>query len=166
MPTQLSKDMQDFKDAASKFASGVTIVAVKNEDNFHAMTVSAFTTISMEPLMIMVSISNKSKMHDILKQQKRFSVSILNKNQTDVSNHFAGKKQSNDFGQSIMIDIDDDKKEEYKIVSESLAFFLCNLEEVYEKGDHTLFFGKVNKSWTNPMPKSALVYFSRNYHSV
>jgi flavin reductase (DIM6/NTAB) family NADH-FMN oxidoreductase RutF len=168
MPIQkLNQQSQEFKDAASKFASGVTVVAVKNEDNFHAMTVSAFTTISMEPLMIMVSISNKSKMHDILKQQKRFSVSILNKNQTDISNHFAGKKQSDDFAQSIMIDVDDDKKEEYKIVSGSLAFFLCDLEEIYEKGDHTLFFGKVNKSWTNPIPNgSALIYFSRNYHSV
>ena len=62
MPIQkLNQQSQEFKDAASKFASGVTVVAVKNEDNFHAMTVSAFTTISMEPLMIMVSISNKSK---------------------------------------------------------------------------------------------------------
>ena len=165
MPMQLNKDAQDFKDAASKFASGVTIVAVKTDNDFHAMTVSAFSTISMDPLLIMVCISNKAKMHDILLNHKKFSVSILEESQSAISNHFAGQKQPDllgqDFGKANMINID----EHYNIVNNSSSFFLCELDESYEKGDHTLFFGKVIKSQSIVL-KKPLIYYSRGYSSI
>ncbi len=165
MPTQLSKDMQDFKDTAAKFASGVTIVTVKTDNDFHAMTVSAFSTISMDPLLVMVSISNKSKMHDILLNQKKFSISILEESQSAVSNHFAGQKQHDllgqDFGKANMISID----ENFNIINEAAGFFLCDLDEAYEKGDHTLFFGKVIKSQFVAV-KKPLIYYSRGYSLI
>ena len=165
MPMQLNKDTQDFKDAASKFASGVTVVTVKTDNDFHAMTVSAFSTISMDPLLIMVCISNKSKMHDILLNHKKFSVSILEENQGGVSSHFAGQKQPDVFGQDYgklnVINFD----ENYNIVNDALGFFLCDLDEAYEKGDHTLFFGRVIKS-QSITTKKPLIYYSRGYSTV
>ena len=165
MPTQLSKDMQDFKDAATKFASGVTVVSVKTDTDFHAMTVSAFSTISMDPLLIMVCISNKSKMHNILLNHKKFSVSILEESQGNISSHFAGQKQldvlGQDFGKANMVSID----EHYNIVDNAASFFLCNLDEAYEKGDHTLFFGRVVKS-QSITTKKPLIYYSRGYSTV
>lgn len=165
MPMQLNKDTQDFKDTASKFASGVTVVTVKTDNDFHAMTVSAFSTISMDPLLIMVCISNKSKMHDILLNHKKFSVSILEESQGNISSHFAGQKQPDIFGQDFgkvnMINID----EHYNIINNASGFFLCDLDESYEKGDHTLFFGKVIKSQSIIL-KKPLIYYSRGYSTI
>jgi flavin reductase (DIM6/NTAB) family NADH-FMN oxidoreductase RutF len=158
---QMDKDA--FKNAASKFPTGV-VVAITNHDNtWHGMTISSFTTISMDPLIVMISISKKAKMHDILMNPKnsKFSISILTENQKELSNQFAGKK-------SEIIDKNINKyisnpEDGYTVLNGSMSYFLCDLDEAYNKGDHTLFFGKVNKSWSSNDNRKPLVYYSRSY---
>jgi flavin reductase (DIM6/NTAB) family NADH-FMN oxidoreductase RutF len=162
-----------FKNAASKFASGV-VVAITNyrHENdelakpWHGMTISSFTTISMDPMLIMIAVSKKAKMHEFLLQQEqcKFTVSILSDTQKDLSNHFAGQK-SEEIANSLeskVIHLGDD----YTFVKGCLSYFLCELNEAYDKGDHTLFFGNVIEAQTNEDNKNPLVYYSRSYNQL
>jgi len=160
-PAQIS-----FKSAASKFPSGVVVAITNHNDTWHGMTISSFTTISLDPLLVMIAISNRSKMHDLLKQQDscKFSISVLSDDQSNVSSHFAGQKKeeiSNDL-ENHVIHLNDD----YTIIKNSLSHFLCELDESISKGDHTLYFGRVIDSQTTLNDSKPLVYYSRSYSSI
>ena len=162
-----------FKNAASKFASGV-VVAITNyhiEDNelakpWHGMTISSFTTISLDPMVVMIAVSKKAKMHELLLQQEqcKFTVSVLSDMQKDLSNHFAGQKSEEITHnlESKVIHLGDD----YTFVKGCLSYFLCELNEAYDKGDHTLFFGNVIEAQTNEDNKNPLVYYARSYNQL
>ena len=154
-----------FKSAASKFPSGVVVAITNYDDTWHGMTISSFTTISLDPLLVMIAISNRSKMHDLLKQQDscKFSISILADDQSNVSSHFAGQKReeiSNDLENNV-IHLND-----HTVIKNCLSYFLCELDESINKGDHTLYFGRVIDSQTTPTDTNPLVYYSRSYHSL
>jgi flavin reductase (DIM6/NTAB) family NADH-FMN oxidoreductase RutF len=169
-----SLEKSEFKNAASKFASGI-VIAITNyqeEDNelshpWHGMTISSFTTISMDPMLIMIAVSKKAKMHELLLQQQdncKFSISVLSEHQKELSSHFAGQKikEISNSLESNVIHLGND----YTFIKGCLSYFLCELNEAYDKGDHTLFFGNVVDTQTFENNKMPLIYYSRSYNKL
>lgn len=81
----------DFRNAMRKFASGVCIVASGEGDDRRGMTVSAFTSVSAEPPMVLVCLNRSSSSHDALSTAPVFSVNILSGLQEEVALTFAGR---------------------------------------------------------------------------
>ena len=164
-------EQSDFKKAASKFASGVVIAITNYQDEnnelsrpWHGMTISSFTTISMDPMIVMISISKKAKMHELLLQQQnncKFSISVLSENQKELSSHFAGQKvkEISNSLESNVIHLGND----YTFIRGCSSYFICELDEAYDKGDHTLFFGHVIDAQASEDDKKPLIYYSRTY---
>ncbi len=169
-----SLEKSAFKNAASKFASGVVIAITNYQDEnnelsrpWHGMTISSFTTISMDPMIIMIAVSKKSKMHELLLQQEnncKFSISVLSENQKELSTHFAGQKikEISNSLESNVIHLGND----YTFIRGCASYFICELEEAYSKGDHTLFFGQVVDAQTTEDNKKPLIYYSRSYNKL
>ena len=169
-----SLDKSAFKNAASKFASGVVIAITNYQDEnnelsrpWHGMTISSFTTISMDPMIVMIAVSKKAKMHELLLQQQddcKFSISVLSETQAELSNHFAGQKvkEISESLESHVIHLGND----YTFIRGCSSYFICELEEAYDKGDHTLFFGQVVDAQTFEDDKKPLIYYSRSYNQL
>lgn len=161
--SDLTQSQLDFKAAAKHFPTGV-VVAIANQDTtWRGMTISSFTTISLDPLLIMIAVSKKAKMHDVLlqKEKYKFSVNILDDNQQNISNHFSGQK--------TLLDIDNQVEAlgDFTILKNYFAYFLCEVDDAIDKGDHTLFFGKVISSkCCVDTTRRPLVYYSRSYTQI
>src|SRR5215210_7314824 len=81
---------EEFRAAMGRFASGVTVVTVKREDKRPCgMTVSAFSSVSLEPPLILVCIDKRASVHDCFKEGSHFAVNILAEDQEVISRRFA-----------------------------------------------------------------------------
>lgn len=135
----MSVDAKAFKDALSRFASGVTIVTAESADEVVGITVSAFISVSLEPPLVLVSIDKRAKAHDVLARSDRFAVSVLAAGQEAISNYYAGWKAP---GQTVELARPDMA---IPVVPDALAWIDCSLHQAVEAGDHTLYIGRVER---------------------
>jgi len=129
----------DFKNALSRFASGVTVVSTKDSaGNLHGITVSAFCSVSLEPPMVLICIEKSTVSHYAFEESGVFVVNILRDSQAAASEKFAAPHP--------------DKFEEIEsypgiegvpIFKEALASLECRLTFSYHGGDHSIFVGQV-----------------------
>lgn len=127
----------DYKQALSRFVSGVTVMSVQVQGELHGMTASAFLSVSLDPPLILVSVAKSAKMHDLVPAAGRFAVSILRSEQQAFSNSFAG------YGDAEPKWVFDET--ETPVLAGSLAWIDCHLYGAHEAGDHTLYVGSVQK---------------------
>lgn len=147
-------DNQFFRQAMGKFTTGVTVITTKVDEGVHGMTANAFMSISLEPKLVTISIDNRAKMLDKIKASGKYAVSFLSDQQLDISMHFAGQKQMD---QEIAFDY----IQEIPIIPNALASVVCDVDQTYQVGDHTLFIGRVlDISVNNGEP---LTFFSGKY---
>src|SRR5262245_65533923 len=73
------------------FTTGVTVVTTARGDDVHAMTANAFTSVSLDPPLVLVSIDHRTRMHGLLPDTRRYGVSVLGSEQERVAWHFAGR---------------------------------------------------------------------------
>lgn len=163
----MSTFIQDFKTALSGFASGVTVVTYSTGDVDSGITVSAFSSVSLDPPLVLVCLNNGSPAVEAIESGKAFSVNILSADQSQVSNTFAKpgeermeylKKESQKRGENGVCHIPG-----------ALAVLDCELESMVSAGDHNIALGKVTAiHMENPITDSTqpLVYFNRNYRTT
>ena len=82
-------DAETFKDALASWATGVTVLTTEHEGQVYGITASSFSTLSMEPLLVLVCIQNGNHLERMVPASQKFAVSVLARDQEAVSNHFA-----------------------------------------------------------------------------
>ncbi|MFD2272597.1 styrene monooxygenase NADH-dependent flavin reductase subunit StyB [Undibacterium arcticum] len=118
------------------FPTGIAIVASEDDEGgIHGMTVSSFTSISLEPPTVMVSLK-AGKMHQLISRQGGYGVSILREDQQSYSVHFGGRPHT-------LLEPDFVVRERVPTVRDSLAWFECEIIERIQVQDHTLFIAQV-----------------------
>ncbi|MDI6694785.1 MAG: flavin reductase family protein [Anaerolineales bacterium] len=151
------------REGMRQWATGVTIVTSLDEGWKHGMTVSSFTSISLDPPLVLVSLSRQARTHALVEKSGVFGVTILNDQQEMVSDRFAGR-MSEDEDRFVGLEI-------FTLITGApflaggLAFFDCRVEAAYEVGDHTLFLGEVIASRAEPNGKP-LIYYNRSYQRL
>lgn len=147
-----------FLEALSFWATGVTILAVRDTDSgrVHALTVSAFMPVSIDPPLVVAALGANASALPYLEPGSRYAISLLRDDQKGLASRYADTLP---VGPSPFPD------EGPPRVRGSLASFVCQVEEMLVRGDHTLVFGKVIEAATGEA-ESALVYFRRGYRSV
>lgn len=125
-----------FRQVLGHFASGVTVVTTEAADGVHGMTANAFSSVSLDPPLVLVAIDNRAQMHALLPQTRRFGVSILAEDQQAISRHFAGRQQE---GLAITFV----EQQGIRLIDGAVAHIVCSLHESYPAGDHTLYVGRV-----------------------
>src|ERR1700740_20477 len=85
----------EFRLALGQFATGVTVVtAERSPGRVHGMTANSFTSVSLDPLLILICVSQNAQLLPLVEQQKRFGVNILKDNQRAISEYFARTEES------------------------------------------------------------------------
>lgn len=150
----------DFKNALSRFASGVTVVTTRDDSGkFHGITVSAFCSVSISPPMILICIDRSTASHYAFVESGIFAVNVLSQNQQFISNQFASPLQ------------DKFKGVEYRLGEFGLPLIMdcpanleCRVRNVADGGDHTIFIAEIEHSYIeNADP---LIYFRGDYRSI
>src|SRR5271167_1345382 len=85
----MSVTQNEFRNAMGTFATGVTVITVDFEGEVHGMTANAFTSVSLDPLLVLVCVDHKAKTHAHLHTRKRFGVNVLAESQRAISEYYA-----------------------------------------------------------------------------
>jgi len=130
---------RDLRDALSSFATGVTIITA-NDDNGEpvGMTASSFNSVSMDPPLILWSVTKSALSAEIFKNAQFFAVHVLSSDQADLSNKFARRGENKFEGTGFQLD-----KNNVPILPDTAARFDCSKWAVYEGGDHWIIVGEV-----------------------
>ena len=141
------------------FPQGVTVVTTASETGPRGLTVSSFTSVSLDPPLVLVSIAKSSALHDIMRSSKSFAVNFLADDQKSVSDRFAGRTNAKDRFEGIGFT---EGKTGSPIIKGVRAAIDCNQWKTFDGGDHTLIVGEV-VSAANFGSKRPLVYYSQQY---
>ncbi len=146
-----------FRDALSHWASGVTLVALREEDGtLHATTVSSFASVSAEPPRILISLGPGAQVLPFLDPGHRFVVNILAHRQRRLATVFADPFP---VGPSPF------PSEGDPVVADALAVLVCGVERVIPVDGVRLVLGRVMETRLGE-PEEPLVNYRRKYRSV
>jgi flavin reductase (DIM6/NTAB) family NADH-FMN oxidoreductase RutF len=132
-----------FRRVTGAFTTGVTVITVEREPGLvHGMTANSFTSVSLDPLLILVCVDHDARLLSYLKSQRRFGVSILREGQQALSEYFANAEQSPEEDARLGIRYNWTTSG-IPLLDNTLAQLACNVVGEHPAGDHTIFIGEV-----------------------
>jgi len=151
---------EHFRRVMGQFATGVTVVTTRLGDQVHGLTANAVCSVSLEPLLVLVCVDHTADSHNLLEKSGIFAVSILSREQEDLSRLFASTTEDKSsrleaIGQRTAVT-------GAPIIEGCLAYLDCRIVAAYPGGDHTIFIGQVEEAEiTDDSPP--LIFFRGRY---
>ncbi len=132
-----------FRRVVGSFPTGITVLTAEREPGqVHGMTANSFTSVSLDPLLILVCVDQNARLLSYLKVQRRFGVNILKDTQRALSEYFA--KPEEDPVEEARLGIRFQwTSTGIPLLEDALAHLACNVAAQYMSGDHTVFVGEV-----------------------
>jgi flavin reductase (DIM6/NTAB) family NADH-FMN oxidoreductase RutF len=124
------------------FATGVTIVTA-GRDLPHGMTANAFTSVSLDPALVLVCVKRNAVLHTSILTDGTFAVSILAADQEDVARYFANTNRPRDEREFETVACQPGTHTGAPIIDGNAGWVECKLAAVYDGGDHSIFLGSV-----------------------
>ena len=157
-------DPDAFKNALASWATGVTVVTTKLDGQVYGLTATSFSTLSIDPLLVLVCIQNGNHLERMLPESKRFAVSVLAEDQADISTFFAisGRDPVERWDEDFETDAMDTG---CPVVRGAIAQLDCELHSLVPGGDHVIALGRV-VSAASDAEKQPLLYFRRRYRGL
>lgn len=156
-------DHQSFKDVLANWVSGVTIVTTIHEGNWKGTTVSSFSSVSLEPPLVMICLGNQLYTRKLVYEAGVFAVNLLGSNMIEEGKLFAGiypEIEDRFAGKNILT-----AETGSPLFDDALGWVDCKTYQVHAAGDHTIFIGEVLAVSTKKGEKSPLSYFNRQWGS-
>ena len=154
----MSINTDQFKKALSQFATGVTVVTTVHQGTPIGITASSFSSLSLEPPLVLVSLAKKLFTHQVIADNGRFAVNILGASQRELGMRFAGMLPGvgdRFAGLDVKTAVTG-----CPILSNAIAWVDCRVWEMYDGGDHTIFVGEVVDVYASEND-TPLLYHSR-----
>jgi flavin reductase (DIM6/NTAB) family NADH-FMN oxidoreductase RutF len=150
---------KELRKALGRFVSGVTVVTTSDGSSgeVHGMTANAFTSVSLDPPLVLVSIATKARMDAKIAENGRYGVSILCREQEPVSLHFAGGEPCPDRVRFV-------ERGGVPLLDGALVHLACRLYDSHPAGDHTLHVGRVEELWSQH--GDPLVFFTGSFRAL
>ncbi len=124
------------------FATGVTVVTVGGAAP-HAMTANSFTTVSLDPPLVLVCVGRDALMHEALAATGHFGISVLASHQEPVARYYADRRRPLGQEQFRYTDWAPGTHTQAPLLTGAAAHLECRLWRSYDGGDHTIFLGRL-----------------------
>jgi 3-hydroxy-9,10-secoandrosta-1,3,5(10)-triene-9,17-dione monooxygenase reductase component len=122
-----------------RFPTGVTVVTAMSPDGPVGMTANAVTSLSLEPLLLLVCFANEARTLPVVQATRRFGVNVLAADQEALARRFAGKLPETEKFSGVPYTLDDG----VPVIEGTHAWLGCDLERLVPGGDHTIGIGAV-----------------------
>jgi flavin reductase (DIM6/NTAB) family NADH-FMN oxidoreductase RutF len=157
-------DSELLRQVMRSWTSGVTIVTASYGLLQHGMTVSSFTSISLNPPWIMISLQKASRTHDLVVGAGSFGVTILSAAQKEISERFAGRiPDAEDRMTGLKIKT---LETGAPLLKDGLSWLDCRVVQTIPAGTNTLFIAEVVAARGGPENGQPLVYHNQDYHQI
>lgn len=152
-----------FRQAAGRFASGVTVVTTRVSEKDYGVTVSSFASLSLNPLLVTVSIKRSSPLLGYVRSAEAFAVSVLSGDQEHVAAYFATRGRTPEAAGFATVSTTA-RQTGAPIIDGCLSWFDCTVEDVLPGGDHEILVGRVAAA--GGRTGEPLVYWSGGYRAL
>lgn len=156
----MTLDPETLRSAMRAWSAGVTVVTAAHDDEMHGMTVNSFTSISLTPPLLIVSLQNDTRTHALVTKSRAFGVTILASDQKGISDLFAGRMPE-------VIDRISAVQTETLVtgsplIAGGLAWLDCRVLQTYDAGKTTLFIAEAVAA-RGTGSGEPLIYHNREY---
>jgi flavin reductase (DIM6/NTAB) family NADH-FMN oxidoreductase RutF len=154
----------EFRLACGQFATGVSVVtAERAPGKVHGMTANSVTSVSLNPLLLLVCVDHRALLLPMVREKQQFGVSVLKQEQQAISRYFAQTVEDEAVEARLGI--------RYRwtesgipLLDDALVHIACRVINAHEAGDHTIFIGEVEA--TEIFDGDPLVYFRGGYRKI
>jgi flavin reductase (DIM6/NTAB) family NADH-FMN oxidoreductase RutF len=153
-------DIKAYREALGRFATGVAVVTAAGADSHIGITVNSFTSVSLDPPLVLWCMDRRSSRHDHFAAAPAFTISILGTEHKAVSSRLARPGEHSLDGLDLL-----PTEVGPPALADSLAVFECSREQTLAAGDHTILIGRVQR-FSRPGQSAPLVYFSGRYSAL
>lgn len=144
------------------FATGVAVVTARDDAlGAVGITINSFTSVSLEPRLVLFCLDKSAFLHQIFRQADFFAINFLAAGQEDISRHFADRHHH-----ARPKNIWDRPQQDCPIIRGTLGWILCKPHARYKGGDHTILVGEVVDLRKRAGSKEPLVYFHGRYRDL
>ena len=152
----------EFRSAMSRFATGVTVVTtVDDEAQPHAMTANSFTSVCLEPPVVLICVGHSTHTYNYVELTGKFGINILHRSQQEVGVYFAKRDEDREGGVDYNYSMTSDGIPK---LDDSMVFFGCQVVGRHVYGDHTVYMGEVKEVCQDESGTPLLFYQSRWYN--
>ena len=146
-----------FKQLMARVASGVVVVTARVGEEDHAMTANSFTTVSLDPELVLFCVQQDSRFHDAIHAADRWVVNLLSAEQAPAARWFAERGRPLQ-GQMEVVEYsrEDDG---IAVLKGSIGHLGCTTDAIHPAGDHSIVLGKVDRIVYENLSAPPLVYF-------
>ncbi|QNE18473.1 flavin reductase family protein [Kribbella qitaiheensis] len=156
----------DFRTALGRFASGITIMSTLQDGVAHAMTANAFTSVSLDPPLVMVCVDKGVRMHDAVLDCGFWAISVLADSHQAIAQRFAksGRELHSQFDG---VGTAPGPKTGCLLIEGALSWLECRTWAIYDGGDHTIVVGEVLSLGADDIADpAALIYYAGQYREL
>jgi flavin reductase (DIM6/NTAB) family NADH-FMN oxidoreductase RutF len=160
-----SFDLGAFRRAMGSFPTGVTVVTVASGDgNLHGITVNSFSSVSLEPMLVLVCLDEASRGVGLIESAGAFAVNVLSAGQQDIARWFANRYRPP--GPAMFDGVPfEPGVTGCPVLADATASFDCRLRQSRRAGDHLIVLGEVAVLVHRP-ELEPLVFHAGNYKSL
>jgi flavin reductase len=161
----MNADASALRSAMSHFPTGVTVLTSGQEENVEGMTANAVISVSLDPLLFLVSVHKDARINPRIKEEGYFAISLLADDQEGLSRLFASPERSS--GLPALRSLGGGYGSTgAPLAAGALAAIECELEDIYYGGDHDLFLGRVVEVRLGDTRKGPLIFHEGTYPSL
>lgn len=152
---------RDLRSTLGSFATGITVVTARSPaGEAIGMTISSFNSVSLEPPLILWSLSVNSPSLDAFRRASHYAVNVLSSSQSGISDRFAARAGDRFAGLSLRPGLGD-----APLLADCCAWFECANELQYPGGDHVIFVGRVER-FAQGENESPLIFHNGRYRQL
>jgi flavin reductase (DIM6/NTAB) family NADH-FMN oxidoreductase RutF len=160
----MNDKQEQFRRAMGCFATGVTVITVDYEGAVQGMTANAFTSVSLDPLLVLVCVDHQARTHSHLQTRKRFGINVLSEHQRSISEHYARAERDPAQAEPEAGARFDRTGHGTPVLRGALAYLECRLQSAQAAGDHTIFIAEVEDVVVRT--GKPLLYFQSSYRAI
>lgn len=145
----------------ARWATGVAIVTSRADDGPRGATTNALTSLSLEPLLVLVCLDRRSNTLGAVRSSGRFCVNVLAAGQEELARRFATKQS----GEEKLAGVPHEPYDGVPVLAGVVAWLVCDLERELDGGDHAILIGRPRDSGADPATEP-LVFYGGRYHAA
>ena len=153
-----------FRQVMGHFATGVAVVTTRLGDTMHGMTANALTSLSLDPLLVLVCVDHRARTKPLLDAAGIFAINLLAEDQVEVARLFASRE----------VDVNERlRRISYHvavtgapIIDGCLAYLDCRVATTYPGGDHTIYVGEVAAAGLDRSEARPLLFYRGGYRGI
>jgi len=150
-----------YRSAIGHFATGVAVVTCDGPGGPSGLTTNAVSSLSLDPLLLLVCFDNASRTLEAVHGSGRFAVNVLRAGQEGLAAVFASKRVQAEKFEAVTHRIE----HAVPVLDDALAWIACDLRELHPAGDHTIAIGAVTHVWSSPGEREPLLFYRGSFGS-